>query len=215
LQRRTALLTALAALATCLAGPATADAANKCRAQAERGKVLAQSTTALVYSRGSESALNRYVQACTFKDQKTFRLPGQDGGDTEHFETVRLSGRYVAYVLVDSEPASNQDQSEVWVVDLKSRKKVTDEYAGLAPESDSSASVVALVLNSSGTAAWITQGTGEVEDVSVHAAARGGHAVVLDRGKDIARRSLALSADGSLVYWTRGAQVKSAAAPKP
>lgn len=214
MQRRPlAVLIAAAALGTSLAGPAAADAANRCATQAERGKVVAQSPTAVVWSTGSRSDLNLTVRACAFKDQKVFRLPGQNGGSTESLETFRLSGRYLGWVGVNSEEASQHNQSAVFVLDLKTRKRVVSEYSGLDFESDSSTHVAALVLSARGAVAWTTRGTGEVNDYSVHAAAPGSPATVLDHGKDIALRSLAMSADGRRLYWTRGDEVKTVIAP--
>jgi hypothetical protein len=212
-RRPLAVLTAAAALAASLAGPATADAANRCTTQAERGKVVAQSSSAVVWSTGSRDDLNLYLHACRLKDQRVFRLPGQNGGDTETLKTFRLSGRHLAWVTVNNEPAADQSQSSVSVLDLKTRKRVVNEYAGLDPESHSSTEVTALVLSARGAVAWITRGTGEVDDYSVHALAPGSQATVLDRGKDIALRSLALSADGARLYWTRGDEVKTVIAP--
>ena len=213
MRRRPAVLAAAAVLATALAGPATAGAANRCDTLADRGKVLAKSSSTVVYSTGSRDDLDLYVHACQYKTRKPFRLPGQDGGDTERLETFRLAGRYLAWVSVNAEPAGNQVQSAIRVVDLKTRRQVVVQYSGLAPESDSSTQVTALALNTRGAAAWITRGTGEVTDNSVHTAAPGGEPAVLDRGADVALRSLGMSADGKLVYWTRGGQVKSSAAP--
>jgi hypothetical protein len=214
MHRRIALLTVVAALGTALAGPAAADAANRCRTEADRGKIVAQSSTAVVWSTGSQDGLTLYLHACQFKDQKPFRLPGQNGGDTETLETFRLSGRYLGWVSTNQEQASGQIQDSVYVLDLKRRKAVVNEYAGLDPQSESSAEVSALVVTSKGAVAWTTNGTGEVTDRSVHAIAPGGKVAVLDRGGDVALRSLALSADGTRLYWTRGDQVKSAAVPK-
>src|SRR3954454_6856045 len=108
---RPILLTA-AAVGAALVLPSAAGAANSCRAHAARDTVVAQSSTAVVYSTGRPP--NRYVSACTFKARKSFRLPGQDGGDTNSPYSFRLNGRFLAYAVINQEPASPIAVSSVY-----------------------------------------------------------------------------------------------------
>jgi hypothetical protein len=209
LPRRPILLVALAALAV----PSSAEAANACRARADHAKVVAQSSTALVYSTGKP--FNRYVSACTFKSpRKTFRLPGQDGGDTNTPYSYRLNGRFLAYAVINQEEASPTAGSTVYSVDLTKRRRLIGVEAGDPAQADNtSTEVKALVVGAGGAVAWITDSINLDERLSLRKAAHGAAPTLLDHGNDLGRRSLALSADGKTIFWTRAGAAKMAALP--
>src|SRR3954468_9107391 len=199
----------VAVLTAALTVPSSADAANACRAHAEHSKVLAQSSTALVYAKGPQ--FKHYVSACTFKGQKSYRLPGQDGGDANHFGDPRLNGRYLAYSIFNQEEASPTATSTVYSVDLAKRRKLIEDFAGgsAAVSDESTTEVKSLVVGKKGAVAWINESINLDVKLSVRAKAPGKKQVLLDEGNDIGVRSLALAANGATFFWTRAGQAKS------
>jgi hypothetical protein len=207
MNRRTVMA---AVFAVVLAAPAGAQAANACRAHADHAKVIAESNTALVYAKGKR--FHRYVRACLFSaPRKSYRLPGQDGGDTHKLYGFHLNGRYLGYAMIDQIEAAMAWSSTVYSVDLRKRHKLVESLAGDAAEADNTTSeVVALVVGARGAVAWINDNVNLDERLSVRAAAGNGTSV-LDHGNDIRRRSLAITRDGRTVYWQRGTKTKAAA----
>ena len=203
----------VAVLAAALAAPSTAEAANACRAHAEHSKVLAQSNTALVYAKGPR--FKHYVSACTFKGQKSYRLPGQDGGDTHKFLMPRLNGRYLAYSIFNQEEASPTATSTVYSVDLGTRRKLIEDFAGgsAAVSDESTTDVRALVVGKKGSVAWINESINLDVKFSVRAKAPGKKQVLLDEGNDIGVRSLALADNNAAFYWTRAGQANASTLP--
>ena len=210
-RRRTFLLSAI--LAAALAAPASAQAANACRAHAEHAKVLAQSNSALVYRTGPR--FERYVRACRFAaPRRSYRLPGQDGGNANRLLNFRLNGRYLAYEMRNAEEASQVVVSFVYSVDLRKRRKLIQRQSGgRGSEQRTSTEVTGLVVGRNGAIAWIVDAINLGTRLSVRTAAPGRPTAVLDRGNDIRRGSLALAGNGRTVYWTRGATAKSAGLP--
>jgi hypothetical protein len=199
-----------AVFAVALAAPAGAQAANACRSHADHAKVIAESDTALVYAKGER--FHRYVRACLFSAPgKSYRLPGQDGGDTHKLYSFHLNGRYLGYAMIDQIEAAATWSSTVYSVDLRKRRKLVETLSGDAAEADNTTSdVVALVVGANGAVVWINDNINLDERLSVRLA-RGKRASVLDRGNDIRRRSLAVTRDGRTVYWQRGAATKAVA----
>jgi len=209
--RRTLLLTAVTTAA--LAAPSGAQAANACRAHAEHGRVVAQSSSALVWVQGKQ--FKRYVRACRFSaPRKTYRLPGQDGGDTHKLYAFRLNGRYLAYAMIDQIEGASDWTSTVYSVDLRKRRKLVQRLAGgTAAAGKTTMDVMSIVVGAKGAIAWINDNVNLEERLSVRTAARRKPTKVLDHGNDIRRRSLALADDDRRVYWRRGATTKSALLP--
>jgi hypothetical protein len=212
LRARTSLVLLLAAIGATVAAPPAAEAANACRAHGKTGKIVAASSTALVREKGAR--FEHYVTACTFKGQKPFRLPGQDGEDTHHLHSFHLNGRYLAYTVFIQEEASPIAYSYVYSIDLTKRRKLIEAYAGDDAKSDETTTdVMALVVGKRGAVAWINESINLDVKLSVYSQAPGAKKALLDNGNDIGARSLALARNDSTFFWTRGGQPKSATLP--
>lgn len=148
---------------------------------------------------------------------KRFRLDKTD--DPHEPETAVLvvgAGRFAATALEYHTPVT-EVLASVEVTDLRTGKRhsalALASYAG--PTYDR---VTALVLNRSGSAAWIAvnshsgapnEGAYELRAQRVGS----GAAVELDSGADVAPGSLALSADGRTLYWRKAGTAQTAPMP--
>jgi hypothetical protein len=211
--RRTILLAALAG--TALAAPSAAQAApNACRAHADHSRILAEWTSGLVYARRGGGFKPRGVRACLFRTpRRSYRLPGQDGGNANRLHSFRPNGRYLAYVMTNAEEASPTASSFVYSIDLRRRRKLLARPSGGGGTGDTTTTeVTGLVVGAKGAIAWINDSINLDQRLSVRAARSGVRGVrILDRGNTIRRRSLALGADNATVYWTRGDAARAAA----
>jgi hypothetical protein len=209
---RTSLVLLLAVVVTTLAAPAAAEAANACRTHGKTGTIVAASSTALVRAKGPR--FKHYVTACTFKGQKPFRLPGQDGADTHRVHDIHLNGRYLAYSVFIAEEASPIAYSYVYSIDLNKRKKLIEAFAGDDAQPDESTTEVkGLVVGKKGALAWINESINFDVKLAVYSKAPAGDKRLLDQGNDIGAGSLALAGNDSTFYWTRNGQSKAATLP--
>jgi hypothetical protein len=208
--RRSVTLATVLGLA--LAAPSAADAANTCRAKADKGKVLVESGSAVVYATGKQ--FNHYVWSCAFKTGKPYKLPGQDGGDVNRLFTPVLNGRSLAYFIFTQEEASPVAYSYVYSVDVVKRQKLIEAFSGDPKKADDSTTdVKALVVGSKGAIAWITESINLDVKLSVRSKAPGAKATLLDNGNDVDAHSLALAGNNKTLYWTRGGIAKTSALP--
>src|SRR4051812_6723851 len=101
-------LLAVAVLAASLVAPPASNAASstRCKALAGKAKVVAKGKDSMVVSRGNADAITLTHYACLYTKPRLYKLPGQNGGDTELFGRFTLGGRYLAYEHVNAEEAS-------------------------------------------------------------------------------------------------------------
>jgi hypothetical protein len=209
LSSRSPFLIVAGVLASMVLAAAPAGAAtNKCARYTAKYSVVQQSRAAVVY----ENA-DRLAYACLFSDGRLRRLPGPDGFDTYVGQTYTLTGNYVAYGVVNQEPAASIYTAAVYVVDLRTGKPtVRNQNAypvDLSGGEEFSFDVASISLTSKGAVAWLTDAS--INDAQSLVVRRVGKKVtVLDRGTDVRPGSFAHSSDGKTVYWTRGSTVKSA-----
>lgn len=212
---RTILALALLALLAILAVPAAASA--DCRG-GRGAKVVARSAAAVVFVR------DQVLYGCHRARGKVRRLPAQDplGPPETLAGSPRLAGRFVAYV------SEAEGQTEVIVYDLRSGRVARRAPAATDDPDDPidrPGRVTSLVVRRDGSVAWIAITFRKVGETScgpdctrdllddrheLHAYVAGGRDVMLDEGDGINRRSLALSVDGTRLYWTRDGIPRSA-----
>jgi hypothetical protein len=196
---------AMLALPAAFAGAA----ANRCARYVSKYPVAAASGTSVVFETRDELAYG-----CLYAEGRLRRLPGPDGYGVYIPQSYALAGRYVAYGLVDEEPAGSIYTATVYVVDLRTGKatvKNQDAYpVATDPAAEFSFDVRSIALTRKGTVAWLADGSVNGAD-SLVVRRSGKKVTVLDRGTDVRPGSFAQSADGRSVYWARGSVLKSAA----
>jgi hypothetical protein len=211
------LLSASALLAASLAIVPAADAASskRCRALAPKAKIVAKGPDSMVLRRGSRENFTQTFSACLYAKPRLYKIPGQNGGDTERFGRFTLNGRYVAYEHVNVEEASTLYPGYIEEVDLRQRKRLFQfDAIHLTKDEENYGAVSGLtqiLLRSDGAVAWI----GEEENskrFSVQTALRTQKKPVeVDAGKDIGPHSLRRTAAPEPEFsWTRGGTRKSA-----
>jgi hypothetical protein len=189
------LLLALLALCALLAPPA--DAKTKKRHCPTRGRTLAADSRARVWEvrRGDELSL----YACL---RRTGRVRRLTYGDID-YSSVRLAAPYVAYD--DVEDGSGGVFEFIERVDLRTgREKQVAELGTLFGEGSQLGD---LVVARSGAVAWTAVKDENGTSVEKYDADGAG---TLDPGPDVDPGSLALTASGKRVYWTRGGVPQSA-----
>jgi hypothetical protein len=205
----------LAVSATLLfAAPASQAASSKqCKRLAGNTKVVLKGKDSLVVRRGSESNLNLTYYACLYSSPRLYKLPSQNGGDTEFYGRFTPAGRFLAYEHVNAEEAATFTPGWIEMVDLKRRKRVFQYDAfPAAPEDERDTSVPQILLRRDGAAAWIGRSFDE-KDYSVQTALPGQTtAAEVDRGTDVGPTSLRRVVDNAdLFSWTRAGLRKEAA----
>ena len=210
--KRIAILGCLAAVAL----PVTAaDGARRvaCSMSGSR-TVLATSSAKIVAKRGIANPSYRVTRyyGCRYRTDRFFRLAivGEPGVFEDSVSHARLAGPFASVATQYEDPAGENVHASVKVVDLRDGRKPV-RYSALPDQTN--VFVTDLVLAPSATVAWIERRTtfpepGKTQNAyEVHwANAAGQH--LLDSGPDVQPGSLARA--GSTLYWTRGAQPRSA-----
>src|SRR5215212_454434 len=121
-----ALLLALAVLLASLAATPSSQAATskQCKRLAGKAKVIVKARESMVVSRGNANALTLTYYTCLYARPRLYKLPGQNGGDTEFYGKFTPAGRYLAYSHLNQEQAAVFSPGFVQMVNLKRRKRV-------------------------------------------------------------------------------------------
>jgi hypothetical protein len=201
--------------------PAMASAS--CRSKiGDHAHVVAQSRTAVVYSRVEHPPDPRFgdqpiYRGCEFQTAKLRRL-NTFGNPAEHLANWTLAGRYVAFTRWTEEGASAEVMQTLDVYDLRGgsyRLRLRPVAPG-TPHGELNEIVRSLVLKPNASIAWIAEfsppGGEPLASYQVNAVetARGDRRTKLDQGDTIRPRSLALSDDRKTVYWRHGTEVRTA-----
>jgi hypothetical protein len=198
------------ALAIVAAAPAGA-AQDRCAFKGS--KTLRQTSKLRLYRLpGTGDALSDRFYVCVRSNGRRFRADDRRSPEVTMLKnTLTSAGNFaaVAYTYYANEDAVGLT---VVVIDLRTGKQTKHTEN---PDEFSAAKVPALVLGSSGGAAWIFEETpissSEGTRLREVHAARTGAIRKLDEGLDIAATSLRLS--GSTVSWTKGGAAQSAPLP--
>ena len=214
---RIALSLAVTAASLVLAQPASAH--HGCSKHARGGKVTHKTKEAHVFEK------NDHWYGCATKVGRPKLLPGLDSisavrdfGDGTGPTYITLSGVFVAYERETVLPAggAGDNQTDLYVVDLRTGKVVVDEDATPPSGVYENRYVTDIALKRNGSVGWISARSYpqyyEVHRVSRDPAAPG-EATVVDAGYDIDPESLALSADRKTMRWTKGGKAQSAPLP--
>jgi hypothetical protein len=190
--RRRLLLLALLATALCAAPAADAASSKKCRQLAGKQKVVAKSTDAIVVRRGSEPNLTLTYSYCLFVKPRLYKLPGQNGGDTEFYNDFTLQGRYLVYGHVNAEEASPINPGWIEMVDMKRRKRLFQYDAfPVGPQDEESTGVTDILVRQDGAVAWIGYRLDNPDVYSVQTALLGQQKPAeIEQGTDIGKTSL-------------------------
>jgi hypothetical protein len=211
-----ALLLAAALLVASLGASPAADAASsgRCRSLAGKMKVIVKGKDSMVVSKGSEDNINLTFYGCLYVKPRLYKLPEQNGGDTELLSLFTPAGRYLAYAHVNAEEASPTTAGWIEMVDLKRRKKVFQYDAfPSAPDSDVSSGVNQILLRADGAVAWIGYELGTPDKYSVQTALPGqAKPAEVDQGTDVGKKSLRRGVGSDDTFsWLRGGVRKEAA----
>jgi hypothetical protein len=207
----------LVVMAALLVAAPAADAATskQCkRAVAKaKAKVLGKGRYALIAKRGSEGQLNLTYYACLYTKPKLYKIPGQNGGDTEFYSLFTTSVRYLAYQHVNQEQAATFSPGWIEIVDLKRRKRVAQHAFPVGPEDEETTSVAQILLQPDGAVAWIGRDLGAPDNFSVQTALLGqARPAEVDRGTDVGPHSLRRGVGLTPTFsWTRAGVRKEAA----
>jgi hypothetical protein len=213
-RRLCALGIAFALVGAVLAAPAGASR-KQCLKAASSGKVVEQSKSSVAYERGGKLRACVYSadHAVVLPQQGRFRIEGQNGTADINSHLVRLAGRYVAYSSVwtaDSDDAHSTIRQRVYVYDARfpDLKNRSDEHGDGAVE--------ALLLKPNGSAGWtFTRYPGSALPDTITYVYKmdttGDGEQQLDESRtfgdpphySIDAGSLALSANGQRLFWTR------------
>jgi hypothetical protein len=204
------------ALIAAVAGTPADASRRSCLKEAGAGKVVAESRSAVVY------AVGRTMHACVYSAEHSVVLPnqgrmkieGQNGSAHIDGKLVRIAGRYVGfnwYWQSDTHSAHATIRQRIYVYDARfpDLKNRSDEHGN--------GDVGAFFLKHNGSAAWTfvhylgsagpdtthvykmdTTGDGEQELDASHPPLSSE-----ENPYEIDLKSLALSASGKRVYWTR------------
>lgn len=198
---------ALAMLAVALHGDPV-EARHGCASEAR--DVVVRTSEAIVFRKGTfEFGETRQPLffGCAFRRGTIHRLNGRDsiGFKPLNRDTIAVSGHFVAFAQVPN-TAGGDGADEFVVENLRTGTRrfiSTDDNE-----------TTAAVIRRDGAATRIATGPSlpqrdRTEQV-VETLATDGRVKTLDRGADIAPRSLALSADRATVFWTNAGQARSA-----
>jgi hypothetical protein len=203
-----AVLLSAALLAAALAATPAADAASskRCKALAGKAKVIVKGPDSLVVKRGSSDNFTLTYYGCLYVKPRLVKLPGQNGGDTEHFDKFTLSGRYLAYGHVNAEAAADHNPGWIELLDLQRRKRIS-QYAAfpVGPENDQTTGVLQILLRADGAVAWIGYKYGTTDTYSVQTALLGqATPAEVDQGIYVGRTSLRRVPDNPAAFSWRG-----------
>jgi hypothetical protein len=179
-----------------------------------KAKVSGKGRYALIAKRGSQSRLNLTYYACLYSKPSLYKLPGQNGGDTEFFSLFNASVRYLAYQHVNQEQAATFSPGWIEIVDLKRRKRVAQYDAfPVGPEDEETTNVAQILLQPDGAVAWIGRDFGAPDNFSVQTALLGqAQPAEVDRGPDVGPSSLRRGTRSTPTFsWTRAGVRKEAA----
>jgi hypothetical protein len=221
--KRYAILAAVVALvvaapAQALGSAGVGSAASKskrCRALAPKARVVVRGPDSLVFVRGKRDNFTQTFYACLYAKPRLYKIPGQNGGDTERFARFTLSGRYVAYEHVNVEEASNFYPGYIELVDVRKRKRIFQHDAfPLTIDEENAGAVTGLtqiLLREDGAVAWIGREENS-KRYSVQTALRTQkNPAEVDRGRDVGPHSLRRGVDEAGGFsWTRGGERKTA-----
>jgi hypothetical protein len=206
---------ALLALSLCAASTADAASSKRCSRLVPRGaKVVAKGRDSMVISRGSAGDLTLTYYACVYVKPRLYKLPGQNGGDTEFFGKFTLGGKYLAYAHINQEQAATFSPGYVVLVDVKRRKKIFEfDAVPVDPTEDATTNVSQILLRTDGAVAWIGDKLDSPDVFSVQTALPGqAKPAEVDRGSDVGKSSLQRVAGNDDTFsWLRGGQRKEAA----
>ena len=213
--RRALVLALTLIVASLVAAPATQAASSKqCRRLAGKAKVIVKARESMVVSRGNANALTLTYYACLYAKPRLYKLPGQNGGDTEFYGKFTPAGRYLAYAHINQEQAAVFSPGFVEMVDLKRRKRVFQYDAfPVGPMDEETTNVAQILLRDDGAVAWIGRDLGTPDNFSVQTALPGqAQPAEVDRGTDVGPASLRRVVDSAETFsWLRGGVRKEAA----
>jgi Ca2+-binding RTX toxin-like protein len=186
------------------AAAASSSSSGKCRRSSTTGhaNVIARSSKAVVFAKRG------YYYACLYSGGPIARLLDEGGGITEKGNAgPKFAGGFLAYATEGSAIGDEFDRVVVW-----------DLRTGTVLYEASSTYVDKIVLKSDGAAAWTAASVVGVPDqtsprsTEVHLFSPGDDLgdMLVDRGSDIDRLSLAPGPRGSTITWTAGGQTRSA-----
>ena len=169
-------------------------------ARAKGSHVIVKSKEAVLYTRGF------YHYGCLASTGRPVRLLDEGGGFTEAGEAgPKLAGRYVAYITQGS--AIGDEFDRVYVYDLKVGRQFFFWSSNFVQD---------LELKRNGSVAWIQASIANFPgDTFGYEVRKFGNeenegTVLVDRGTDIDRHSLTLTADRNGIAWTRGGTARTA-----
>jgi hypothetical protein len=170
-------------------------------------KTLLASDQARVYrvaGLNSDELPTTFIRGCRYSKNKAYTLSASSQTVGETVAQLRLSGRFVGYMVEGCIKASPCGV-EVRVVDLSTGKR-TVQASAFQASGMPLFEVTDLELKSNGSVAWIEKlAAGGYE---VRKSDASGRNLLLDSGPDIDPSSLAASA--SIVYWTKAGVPRSA-----
>jgi hypothetical protein len=212
-----AVLAATVLAASASAAHRSAKPAPTCRHVASSRLRLADGQAEVYIAPESRSDPELVVYGCAFRTGRAHELGGLPselnlggpGGESGVLDAT-LAGTVVAYERsLNYEDGGGRDL--VFVRDLRTGRVLHEVLTGtrVKPEAgfEGVGAVVALVVKSDGSVAWIVATDAENGTRQVHAVDRTGSRT-LATGSNIAPGSLALA--GSTLYWTQGGQAQSA-----
>jgi hypothetical protein len=203
-----AILLSAALLVAALAAAPSADAASskRCKALAGKMTILAKGPDSMVVKRGSSEKFTLTYYGCLYVKPRLVKLPGQNGGDTEHFDKFTLNGRYLAYGHVNAEPAAGHVPGWIELLDLQRRKRIFQYDAfPVGPQDEESTGVLQILLRADGAVAWIGYKYGAPDTYSVQTAVPGQVTPAeVDQGIYVGRTSLRSVPDNPAAFSWRG-----------
>jgi hypothetical protein len=213
--RRVLPLAAALLVASLGAAPA-ADAASskRCKALAGKAKVVVKGTDSLVFKRGTSDDYTLTYYACLYAKPRLYKLPGQNGGDTEHFDQFTVAGHFLAYGHVNAEAAAVHNPGWIELVDLERRRRIFQHDAfPVAADAEKTTGVYQILLRRDGAAAWIGYVLGSPDRFSVQTVLPGqATPAEVEQSVAIHRRSLRrVAGDPDVFTWVSGPDRKTAA----
>lgn len=187
----------LALLAVCAVVAPAADANAKKRHCPANGATIAADSRARVWQVKRHDELSLY--ACL---RRTGRVRRLTSGDID-YDSVRLAAPFVVYV--ENEAGSGLVSEIIQRVDI--RAGTQERIAEFGTLSGEGSNLDDYVVAHSGAVAWIATDDSSGTSAGKYDADGAG---TLDPGPDVDPGSLALTASGKRVYWTRGGVPQSA-----
>ena len=202
-----------AAALVLLALPAAAPAS--CRSRiGDRGHVVTQTRSAVVYWRNDDPSIPRTYYGCEFRTGKLRRI---NRFQEQRAAQFKLAGHYLGFVLWSEEGASHELVQRLEVYDLRAGRYRLSLGAVRppTPPGDRLEEVRSYVLKPNASVAWIAEYRPDPNDTAtsfqvdkVETTREDGFRM-LDGGETIGPRSIALADDGRRVYWRHGRAARS------